>query len=362
MKVMLFTGAIPDVPSGVGDYVYELYKVLRSQVEMVIITSDFPEVKPDLFGDAKVYSVVKTWGLNDLALIAKIIQTEKPDVFHQQYPSFMGGGTNRAPLTNILPVWLSARFRGIPLVTTFHEFGERRLRWRTRAMINLILSDAVISITTKDAKILGRWKSKVSRASLPSNIPASLNPQRSKAKPLVTYFGLLEPMKGIERFFQVAAILGSDGYSFSVIGGYQPGRNPYHQALQEQCKSMGMQDVIVFAGHLNREEVAQRLANSNCCLLPFEEGVSDRRGSFLAAVVQGTPVVTTDGPYVPDVYRNFEGIGILPKNDIGGMASKVRELCSRGPIPHEFQALVDAAAPEAMAESHMDVYAHVLQK
>jgi hypothetical protein len=172
MKVMLFSGAVPRMPSGVGDYVGELAKALRGRVELVIVTSKSKDVEPFLLAGAKVYSDVVKWGVSDLGSIAKIIRNENPDVFHQQYPSYMGGPTSRALLSNILPIWLKWKFPFTPLITTFHEYGERRLRWRARAFANMKLSDALITITSRDKAILTRWKDLVFRIPIMSNIPS----------------------------------------------------------------------------------------------------------------------------------------------------------------------------------------------
>ena len=361
MKIMMFTGAIPELRSGVGDYVHEVYKALRGRVELVLVTSDAPEVKPGLFPGARVHCVAKSWGMGDLGVISDLIQRERPDVFHQQYPSLMGGPTNRAPLSNLLPAWLKFRFRGTPLVTTMHEFGERRIRGRARAIGNILLSDALITITSKDVGKLKRWKGNVRRVPLVSNIPAATRSAGSaQEKATVSFFGLLDPMKGLERFIEVACALGADKYRFAIIGGFFPEDNAYHASLREQLRQKGMDGAFRFPGHIPRDQVAKLLAESDCCLLPFEEGVSERRTSLLAALIQGTPVVTTEGPYVPDDFRGIPGLALLHPLDVQGMADRVRDLCARGRRPEEFKALVDGISHGALGDGHMETYRSVL--
>jgi glycosyltransferase involved in cell wall biosynthesis len=363
VKVMMFTGAVPRMPSGVGDYVGELQKALKGKLELVIVTANAPEVDVSLMQGAKVYPVVESWGASDLAAIASIIRNEKPDIFHQQYPSYMGGPTNRGPLSNLLPPWLKWKFRGTPLITTFHEYGERRLRWRTRAFLNLRLSDAIITVTAMDKAILSKWKSKVHRVPIMSNIPAHVGARDlAKGKPRIAYFGFMEPLKGFDRFISIASLLGGDGFEYSVIGGFHPESNAYHRSLLESVKSKGLEKAFRFLGHIDGKAVAQRLAESDCCLLPFEEGVSERRGSFLAAVVQGTPVVTTEGPFTPSDFRDTPGMAMFPKDDLQGMADKVREYCRARPDTSGLERISKSVGLDPIAAAHLDVYASVLGK
>lgn len=370
MKILMFTGALPRVPSGVGDYVGELQRALGRRLEFSILTTDSPEVDPMLAPGVKIHSVVKNWGLSDLPAIHAIIREERPDAFHQQYPSSMGGSSNRAILSNILPLWLKARFPNTPLITTFHEFGERRLRWRARAIPNLVLSDAVITITERDRKILSRWKSKVARIPIMSNIPAAAvgtpaaqppGPEGSSGKKAkVVYFGFLKPLKGFERFVDVAALLGGDDYDFSVIGEFAPESDPYHRSLLKRIRHAGLEGAFRFKGRMEREAVAEELATSRCCLLPYEEGVSERRGSFLAAITQDIPVVTTVGPFTPKEYLDVQGLAILPKTDLWSMGEKVKEFCARRPDPAGLAAIRKSVEIEVIAEAHMSLYSDLV--
>ncbi|MEO6095965.1 MAG: glycosyltransferase family 4 protein [Fibrobacteria bacterium] len=363
MKVMMFTGAVPELRSGVGDYVHEVYKALRGKLDLVLVTSDAVEVKPELFPEARVYKVARTWGAADLPAIAEIIVKEKPDIFHQQYPSLMGGPTNRALLSNMLPAWLKWKHRGTPLITTLHEFGERRIRWRARACFNALLSDGIITITSKDAGILKRWKSNVRRVPLVSNIPRVARPVRAaQERYQVAFFGLLDPMKGLERFIEIAGILGAERYRFTILGGFDADSNPYHAGLLDLLRRADLEGAFMFAGHAPRAEVARVLAESDCCLLPFEEGVSERRTSLLAALMQGTPVVSTDGPYTPEDYRGIAGLALLPPRDAHGMAAKVAELCARGVRPNEFDTLVRGISHDALGQGHLDAYREALAR
>jgi glycosyltransferase involved in cell wall biosynthesis len=362
MKVMIFSGAVPKMRSGVGDYVGELAKALRGRVDLSIITTRDAAVDPALCPGARVLPIVERWGLSDLKPIAAAIAAESPDLFHQQYPSYMGGPTNRSLLSNLLAPWLKWRWPKKPLVTTFHEYGERRLRWRARAFPNLRWSDALITITERDREILSQRKSRVHQIPIGSSIPVAGREGRTRtdAKARVAYFGFLEPLKGFERFIQIAALMGGKDYRFEVIGGFRPDSNPYHRALRGQVEACGMTDDIRFLGHLSVEEVARCLAQADCCLFPFEEGVSERRSSFLAAVVQGTPMVTTLGPFTPASFRSLPGLSLFAKDDVEGMAAQVAAFCRGRPDTSGLTWLSESIGLPRIAEAHLTAYAAAL--
>lgn len=60
---------------------------------------------------------------------------------------------------------------------------------------------------------------------------------------------------------------------------------------------------VEFLGRLSADEVSRELQRATVVLLPFLDGVSTRRGSFMAALAHGCAVVTTSGrntdPLIP---------------------------------------------------------------
>ena len=74
----------------------------------------------------------------------------------------------------------------------------------------------------------------------------------------------------------------------------------------------GGDDVRVIAdGSLPAAEVSRRLSAVDVFLSPFEDGVSTRRGSFLAALQHGLAVAGTVGAYTDPVFRATNGTAAL---------------------------------------------------
>ena len=68
---------------------------------------------------------------------------------------------------------------------------------------------------------------------------------------------------------------------------------------------------VIADGPAAAEEVSRRLSAVDVFLSPFEDGVSTRRGSFLAALQHGLAVAATRGPYTDPVFRDEDGRSCL---------------------------------------------------
>ena len=70
-------------------------------------------------------------------------------------------------------------------------------------------------------------------------------------------------------------------------------RDPYQRSILEKLKIENLSSCFFVTGYLDRLSVANYLAMSDACILPFPDGVRPQSTSFLAAVSQGVLTVTT---------------------------------------------------------------------
>jgi glycosyltransferase involved in cell wall biosynthesis len=112
---------------------------------------------------------------------------------------------------------------------------------------------------------------------------------------LVAYFGLLSRSKGLDVLIDALARLPAH-YRLLVIGGAAnaPTDRAYAESIQQQLEQLGHRASIT--GHCAEAEVAAHLLAADVAALPFADGASFRRGSLLAALAHGLPVVTTLPP------------------------------------------------------------------
>jgi glycosyltransferase involved in cell wall biosynthesis len=108
----------------------------------------------------------------------------------------------------------------------------------------------------------------------------------------VVNFGQIMPRKGIERFIDDVAPL-AHKYKIVIAGKTPLQFTDYYQKIEKLCQRAN----IELQTDLGDVEVSGLLDNSKLAYLPFPDGVSERRGSLFAAMVNGAVVATTFGRF-----------------------------------------------------------------
>ncbi len=105
--------------------------------------------------------------------------------------------------------------------------------------------------------------------------------------PRIAYFGTAHPSHGMASLRAAIELLAerSPRAEFDLIG-TRPESLPLPPHLKERAH---------FYPALPEAEVSERIRQASLLLSPFVDGVSTRRGSFMAAIAHGKPVVTTLG-------------------------------------------------------------------
>ncbi len=138
-----------------------------------------------------------------------------------------------------------------------------------------------------------------------SNIlPAKYYEKRDdSSQPIISFFGMLYPGKGLSLILNVLQELKKRGHSFrfKFVGGGMLGLKSYEDHFQKDIAGRGIQDTVEHLGLLPAEDVSGWIQASRFLFLPYDSGLSDRRGSFMAAITHGKAVLTS----VPAVEMPF---------------------------------------------------------
>jgi glycosyltransferase involved in cell wall biosynthesis len=118
---------------------------------------------------------------------------------------------------------------------------------------------------------------------------------------------------------------------------------------------------VIATGHVPDHEVSAHLLAADCAALPFRDGASFRRGSLLAALAHGCPVVTT-APSDPAVAAALAGAALLvPSGDIDALVAALARLGAepglRPAMSTAGQALAANFAWGTIAVDHERLYA-----
>jgi glycosyltransferase involved in cell wall biosynthesis len=147
-------------------------------------------------------------------------------------------------------------------------------------------------------------------------------PQRSDFT--VMLLGRLIPVKGIEHFIDMAAILHKRGLPirFRIVGGETEEAPGYRQTLQAQVRRLRLESSLEFAGY--QADVMESLYASD--VLVCSSHVEPFGRVLIEAMACGTPVVATKVGGIPEIVEN-EATGLLvPASNPPALARAVERL------------------------------------
>jgi glycosyltransferase involved in cell wall biosynthesis len=266
-RVHLLTGRSPPGGCGVEDYAAALREALRHEgldVGLVPISS-----------------------MGDLAALLRTARRAHT-VVHLQYPMLSWR-------TSLLPLLAATTVRiGTPasVLVTFHEYS--RAHWLRRALAILLGWSAhgwIATCPLEEERLALRLGRRKGRGVVPiaANIRVSVAPVERSAEPTLIFFGLLAPGKGLEDFLEAASRLTNWRGRIEVLGRPVLGHELWLEGLRARHGG------VRFAVGLPEDEVSLHLRAANVAYLPYPDGVSERRGSALAALAHELQVVTSAG-------------------------------------------------------------------
>ncbi len=311
MRIGLITGEYPPLPGGVGDFTRQLALALCAAGHAVhVLTSAKAQPAPGDPGIA-VDPVIARWGWRSLWAARRWATSKRLDVVNVQYQAAMYGLS--API-HFLPDVV-----GRPTVATFHDLRIPYLfpkagPLRDAAVTHLAASAcAAIATDPADARTLrARGVGAVSQIPIGSNIAA--RPPEEFDRPgwrrargygaddfVIGYFGFLNGSKGGDTLIDALADLVARGVPAHVllIGGAAGASDPTEVAfgarVAERIEALGLTGRVQRTGFLPEAETSAALLACDVMALPYRDGASLRRGTLMAALAHGLPIVSTLG-------------------------------------------------------------------
>lgn len=395
MKITLLTGEYPPQPGGVGDYTRRLGLALggEHQVEvltiqggqLIVYTLPGDDQKCHLPDEQIVISARRalTWSPRCWAAVLAALAERRPDWVHIQYQT---GAYGMQVGVNLLP-WRLRRLPQRPRVAvTFHDLLEPYLFPKAgplRRWVNLRLArdaDAVVTTNAADTAALARAGLRPTAIPIGSNIPVAPPEGYGRAAwraahgvdpetLLVAYFGLVSPSKGVDLL--VAALAGLPPeipWRLLLIGGEAtaPQDVRYAAEVRAQIGRLGLADRVTITGQLAPAQVSAHLLAADLAALPFRDGASFRRGSLLAALAHGCPVVTTtpaDAAAAAQLRHDSEAL-LVPVGSAQALGRSIERLARdpglRSTIGAHGRALAAQFGWPAIAATHTRLYRSLL--
>lgn len=367
MRIVLLSGEYPPQPGGVGDYTRRLAVALGERgCRVAVVTirdgrlcvidpdaarQDAPASVETDAGEAATetsppWSGIKLdayppldWSPRCWSAVIEVLDRLRPEWLHIQYQT---GAYAMRPGVNLLP-WRLRGLEGRPrIAVTFHDLLTPYLFPKAgplRRWINWRLArdaDAVIVTNPSDAERLQAvrpWMIPIG-SNIPVAPPADFERTAWRARlgvgadeMLVAYFGLLAPTKGVDLLVEAMARLDSS-WRLVLIGGAAtaPQDRLHARAVRALIDRLGIADRVVETGYVAPAEVSAWLLAADMAALPFRDGASFRRGSLLAALSHGCPVVTTMPADAATTEALRSAAILTPPNDVKALASALAAL------------------------------------
>jgi glycosyltransferase involved in cell wall biosynthesis len=312
----------PDYPpsareGGISHFVQILAGHLTRLGEQVTVLTDGSYRGDGKDGAVEVITLAGSWDSRTTRDIVRLVKNEAIDIVNLQYTPTMYS-------TSFKLSWRRVATEA-PSVISFHTlWGGSKVNYLA-ALCLLTTRSSIVATNSELVYLLDKrlpfFKRKICTIPIGSNISPSGRPNDSDTLrkkfaltvnvPIVSYFGMCYPGKGMDTLLLTAKILASrDDFDFrlALIGGGGSDVDQYLSEMRKLSDSHGVSDRVIWTGKISAAEVSTLLSMTDVVLLPYEEGVSDRRGSLMAALAHGRAVVTSPPRIRFAHFRNRENM------------------------------------------------------
>ncbi len=343
---------------GVGAFTDELAKALANEGYLIhILTSRqarptdsrrsiWDPHDPVNIGYAQLHPRSNRWWWSSNNMIAEVTLRYALDIVNLQYQA--AAFDMKVPAINFLP-W---RLRGLShTVVTFHDLQVPYLfpksgRLRTWVVYRLAqLADGIIVTNGHDLTLLreqGVPEGKIREIPIGSNIravPPLLEKVTALRKELglsekdylLGYFGFLNPSKGVEVLIDALGRLG-ERYHLIFIGATTGSSDPtnadYKAQIEEMIRVQGLGDRVHESGFLPDEGLSTFFHAADLLVMPYRDGVSLRRGTLMAILAHGRPLITTQPKTAIPELIHGQNVWLAPVDDPEALKEAIKRLAA----------------------------------
>ena len=395
MRIGLVTGEFPPMEGGVGAFTDQLARALTALGhEVHVITStkarpaDLPKTLSSLrepldLDYARVHPRIRRWRWPSLSTVADLVIRYDMDLVNLQYQA--AAFNMNSPAVSFLP-W---RLKGVaPTVVTFHDLRVPYLfpkagGLRERAVRGLARrAGGCIATNAADVRRLQGWThSPIRQIPIGSNIDA-YEPNHIEIAEvrsalglagndiLLGYFGFLNETKGADVL--IDALTRLDGrFHLVFIGGQTGDSDPdnnqtFLARLHRRIDEAGLGGRVHWTGYLSQVRVSTHLAAADMMVMPYRDGVSLRRGTLMAVLAHGRPLITTTPAEPSPEFRQRDNMWLVPPDDSAALVEAIQLLADdhalRGRLGEGARELAQSYGWDAIAGQTADFYAELLRR
>jgi glycosyltransferase involved in cell wall biosynthesis len=260
---------------------------------------------------------------------AELADAEARGIFLQYYPNAFA----TKALPRLLSLMSKLRARGVPIVTTVHEYWPPASSSLKRAVWRVLCKQTLKAVAKRSSHLVTTTPyasghlirsgiapaAKFSVIPVPTNIPAVARGASARAPALVMF--------GQPYVLDRAVVLG--------LARWMETRSPrprwiwIARSVAEMKKfwaEIGAPDVIEFHGELPAAAVSALIAQGTVGLGVYDDGVSTRRTTLTALLAHGRPIVGLDGRYTDGRLRDSGAFVLSPLLDAPALIANVQRV------------------------------------
>jgi glycosyltransferase involved in cell wall biosynthesis len=352
LNVLFVTGEYPPMRGGVGDFTREIAQefVRVGDLAHVLTSASMPR-HASVEDGVHVHRTMPGWGWATARRVSALAHNARADVINLQYQA---AAYAMHPAINLLTGLRVGRGPGkarAPFVVTFHDLRVPYLfpkagPLRKRIVYRMARSASAVIVTNEEDQAELRAQSIPARVIpigsnvrriLPANFSAAAWKSAHGIPPtrkIFGYFGFMNESKGGELL--ISALNRMVGRQLDVgllfvgeqLGASDPTNAGYRTGLNGMIDALHLRDRVTQTGYLNDEGVSAAFAACECLALPYVDGVSLRRGTFMAALANGCAVVTTTPRAPISLLDDTGNVLLVPPGDPAALAGALETVMS----------------------------------
>lgn len=357
LKIGLVTGEYPPMEGGVGAFTQALAKALAGaghQVHVVTSRAARPPgaesdrqdlLEPVESEDGLLHPVVRRWRWPALAQVADVAERYELDVINIQYQP--AAYDMRSPAANLLP-W---RLKGlVKTVVTFHDLRVPYLfpkagRLRKAAVLFMARqAHGVIVTNAADYQaLIPNLQSPLCLIPIGSNIevyqPNHIEVVEARellglneGDCLLGYFGFVHESKGADRLVRALAQL-DERFHLVFIGGRtgssdSANNEAFLSYLEALIAELDLTERVHWTGFLVDMRVSTYLHAADMLVMPYRDGASLRRGTLMAALAHGRPLITTVPATPTPELVHGQNVWLVPVDDLAALREGIQQIAA----------------------------------
>ncbi|MEM9110821.1 MAG: hypothetical protein AAGC72_12430 [Planctomycetota bacterium] len=317
-SIELITPAVPPVHDAIGEYTEKLAVALAPFANPTVLTGDQAVVETD--PSAPVEQAFSLGGTG-LQRLAERLEATKADAVVLQYNPFGWGRRGWAPGLVSAMRRLKKQRDDVLLSVMFHETYVMNKGWKAWVMRRHQLPQFHALIDLADVCFFSteNWADQQQRRrpeKMIEHLPVGSNLRRSEAVRsetrkrlgiaadalVVGAFGGQHPSRPFDWIRSGAERIAATAKDRSVVLLHVGGRGDEVPPGPTR---------LLATGRLPESEAADVIAIMDVMLNPFIDGLSTRRGSAIAALQHGVPVVSTMGHATDRLWRSESSLGVF---------------------------------------------------